>query len=156
MGARVLKCKPFLLGLRRSESPKRQAVFVFFVFGGQYILGGPWSQAFLAETVETGYENSNDRQHKGCVFLEKSKSGFQNPKKKNDCAFLGAIPKTDHESIKFTFWVGSTDQIQIRILEIHHLSILWERIWKKYFWQAVFRTKMAHNRCRKPKCTKRT
>ena len=86
--------------------------------------------------METGYENSNDRQHltvniKGASFWknpEKSKSGFQNPKKKNDCAFLGAIPKTDHESIKFTFWVGSTDQIQIRILEIHHLSILWERI----------------------------
>ena len=64
----------------------------------------------------------------GCVFLGKSRSGFPNP-------------KTDHESIKSTLRVDSLDQIQIRIFEIHKLSVFWERIWKKYFWQAVLRRK---------------
>ena len=64
----------------------------------------------------------------GCAFLGKSRSGFPNP-------------KTDHESIKSTLRVDSLDQIQIRIFEIHKLSVFWERIWKKYFWQAVFSKK---------------
>ena len=64
----------------------------------------------------------------GCVFLGKSRSGFPNP-------------KTDHESIKSILRVDSLDQIQIRIFEIHKLSVFWERVWKKYFWQAVFRRK---------------
>ena len=42
VGARVLKCKPF---------------FFFFVFGRQK---GSWSQAYLAETMETGHENLVD------------------------------------------------------------------------------------------------
>ena len=33
-------------------------------------------------------------------------------------------PKTDHESIKSTLKVDSTDQIPIRIFEIHNLSVL--------------------------------
>ena len=37
--------------------------------------------------------------------------------------FLGANPKTDHESIKSTLRVDSSDQIQIPIFEIHNLSV---------------------------------
>ena len=38
--------------------------------------------------------------------------------------------------------MGSSDQIQIWVFEIHNLSgFLGERISKKYFWQAVFRKK---------------
>ena len=70
---------------------------------------------------------------KGAVFLGKSKFGFPNPK--SDFAFLGANPKTDHESIKSTPWRDSSDQIHIRKFEIHNLGVF-------------FRTKMAHNSCR--------
>ena len=61
--------------------------------------------------------------------MGKSKSGFPNPKA--DFAFLvgGANLKADHESIKSTFSSDSSDQIQIRIFEIHNLSgFFWERI----------------------------
>ena len=58
---------------------------------------------------------------KGAVFLGKSKFGFPNPK--SDFAFLGANPKTDHESIKSTPWRDSSDQIQIRKFEIHNLGV---------------------------------
>ena len=54
-------------------------------------------------------------------------------------------PKTDHESIKSTLQVDSSDQIQIRIFEIHHLSFFWDKIQKKYFWQPVFHAKLVHN-----------
>ena len=37
--------------------------------------------------------------------------------------FGGANPKTDHESVKSTLRVDSSDQIQIRIFEIHNLSV---------------------------------
>ena len=48
-------------------------------------------------------------------------------------AFFWANAKTDHESIKSTLWVDSSNQIQIWIFEIHNLSILFlERISKKY------------------------
>ena len=53
--------------------------------------------------------------------------------------FLGQIQKTDHESIKSTLWVDSSDQIQIWIFEIHNLSVFWGgeggggRIWKSIF-----------------------
>ena len=46
---------------------------------------------------------------KGCVLGGKSKSGFPNPK--TDFAFFWA----NHESIKSTLRVDSSDQIQIRI-----------------------------------------
>ena len=49
-------------------------------------------------------------------FFGKSKSGFPNP-------------KTDHESIKSTLRVDSSDQIEIRIFEVRNLSVFfWERI----------------------------
>ena len=47
----------------------------------------------------------------GTFFGRKSK--FTHPK--TDLAFFWATPKTDHESIKSTFRVDSSDQIQIRI-----------------------------------------
>ena len=72
----------------------------------------------------------------GYVFLGKSKSAFPDPK--TNCAFFGANPKTDHESIKSTFRVDSSDQIQIRIFEIHNLSVFMGKDLKKYFWLAVF------------------
>ena len=58
----------------------------------------------------------------GAVFLGKSKSGFPNPN--TDFAGFWANPKTDHESIKSTLWVDSSDQIQIRIFETRNLSVL--------------------------------
>ena len=39
--------------------------------------------------------------------------------------FLGANRRRNHKSIKSTLWVDSSDQIQIRILEINNLSIFW-------------------------------
>ena len=71
----------------------------------------------------------------GCVFfLGKPKSAFPNPK--TVCAFFCATPKNSRSGwiiriisksgiLRFTIW-----------------TFFWERIWKKYFWQAVFRTKM--------------
>ena len=66
----------------------------------------------------------------GCVFSGKCKSGFP-------------YPKTDHESIKSTLRVDSSDQTQVRIFQIHNLNVFFGlgRIWKKYFWQAVFQRK---------------
>ena len=75
---------------------------------------------------------------KGGVFFfhwENPKAGF---------AFLGWIPKTDRESIKST----------LRVLQIKSKSgfvrfttsaFFWDKIRKKYFWQAVFHSKMLHN-----------
>ena len=48
--------------------------------------------------------------------IYESKSRFLNPK--TDFEFFWANPKTDHESIKSTLWVDSSDQIQIQIFEI--------------------------------------
>ena len=56
----------------------------------------------------------------GCVFSGKSISGFPNP-------------KTDHESIKSTLRVDCSDQIQIRIFEIHNLSVFLGKDLKNYF-----------------------
>jgi len=64
-------------------------------------------------------------------FLGKSKSGFLNQKR--DFAFFWANPKTDHESIKSTFRVDSSDQMQIRIFEIHNLSVFVGKDLKKVF-----------------------
>ena len=75
----------------------------------------------------------------GWVFSRKSKYGFPNPK--TDFEFFGAYPKTDHESIKSTLRVDYSDQIQIRIFEIHNLSVFLGKDLKNYFWQAVFRKK---------------
>ena len=49
------------------------------------------------------------------IRISESKSGF--------CVFGGTNPKADHESIKSTFSSDSSDQIQIRIFEIHNLSV---------------------------------
>ena len=65
----------------------------------------------------------------GCVFFGKSKSGFPNPK--TDFASFWANRKTDHESIKSTLRVDSSDQIQIRIFEIHNLSVFLGKDFKK-------------------------
>ena len=65
----------------------------------------------------------------GCVFLGKSESGSRNPKA--DFAFLGANPKTDHESIKSTLWVDSSDQIHIWNFAIHNLSVFLGKDLKK-------------------------
>lgn len=47
--------------------------------------------------------------------------------------FLGQIQKKDHESMKSTSYVDSSDQIQMRICEFHSLFVFWERIWTKNF-----------------------
>ena len=52
-------------------------------------------------------------------FFGTSKSGTPNP-------------KTDHDSIKSTLRVDSSDQIQIRIFEIHNLSgFFLEKVFEK-------------------------
>ena len=61
-------------------------------------------------------------------FFKKSKSGFPNP-------------KTDHESIESTLRVDSLDQIQIRIFEIHNLSIFLGKDLKKVFLTSGFSKK---------------
>ena len=63
--------------------------------------------------------------------MGKSQSGFPNPK--TDFTFFWANPKTDHESIKSTLRVDSSDQIQIRIVEIHNLSVFGGKDLKKVF-----------------------
>ena len=81
-------------------------------------------------------------------FFGKSKSGFPNPKA--DLAFFWANPKTDHESIKSTLRVDSSDQIQIRIFEIHNLSVFLGKDLKKVFLTSGFlkKKKGVCNRCR--------
>ena len=63
--------------------------------------------------------------------ISESKSGFPNPK--TDFEFFGANPNTDYESIKSTLRVDSSDQIQIRIFEIHNLSVILGKDRKKVF-----------------------
>ena len=72
-------------------------------------------------------------------FLGKSKAGFPNPKK--DFAFFWPNPKTDHESIKSTLRVDSSDQIQIRNFEIHNLSVFWGKGLKKVLLTSGFSKK---------------
>ena len=75
----------------------------------------------------------------GCVFLGKSESGIRNPTAA--FAFVGANPKTDHESIKSTLWVDSSDQIHIWIFEIHNLSVFLGKDLKKVILTSGFRNK---------------
>ena len=76
------------------------------------------------------------------IRVSESKHGF--------CVFWGANPKTDHESIKSTQHSGWILRIKSKsgFLRLAIWTFFWERIWKQYFCQAVFRTKMVHNRCR--------
>ena len=71
--------------------------------------------------------------------MGKSRSGFPNPK--TDFAFLGANLNTDHESIKSTLRVDSLDQIQIRIFEIHKLSVFGKGFEKSIFDKRLFEEK---------------
>ena len=57
---------------------------------------------------------------KGAFFWENPNPDFRIQKR--IFAFFWANPKTDHESIKSTLGVDFSDQIQIRIFEIHNLS----------------------------------
>ena len=72
-------------------------------------------------------------------FSGKSKSGFPNPN--TDFEFFWANPKTDHESIKSTLRVDSSDQIQIQIFEIHNLSVFLGKDSKKVFLTSGFSKK---------------
>ena len=74
-------------------------------------------------------------------FLGKSKSGFSNPK--TDFSFFWANPKTDHGSVKSTLWVDSSDQIQIRIFEIHNLSVCLGKDLKK----SIFDKRFSEQKC---------
>ena len=84
----------------------------------------------------------------GCVFPGKSKSGFPNPNPNPDfriqkriLSFFWANPKTDHEFIKSTLRVDSSDQIQIQIFEIHNLSVFLGKDLKKVFLTSGFSKK---------------
>ena len=52
-----------------------------------------------------------------------------------------ANPKTDHESVKSTLWVDSSDQIQIRIFEIHNLSVFFGKGFEKNILTSCFPNK---------------
>ena len=73
------------------------------------------------------------------IRIPESKSGFANPK--TDFEFFGANPKTDHESRKSTLRVDSSDQIQVRIFEIHNLSVFLGKDLKKIFLTSGFSKK---------------
>ena len=79
----------------------------------------------------------------------KSKPWFPNPK--TYFAFFWANPKMNRESIKINPHSGWISQIKFWDSQSESVSF-WGgggrgRIWKKFFWQAVFRTKMVHNKC---------
>ena len=63
------------------------------------------------------------------IRISESKNGF--------CAFLANL-KTDHELIKSTIWVDSSNQIQIRIFEIHSLRCFLGKDLKKVFLTSGF------------------
>ena len=73
------------------------------------------------------------------VFCGKIQSGFPNPKK--DFAFVWANPELDHEPLKSTLWVDSSDQIQIRIFEIPNLCVFLGKDLKKVFLTSGFLNK---------------
>ena len=66
---------------------------------------------------------TNHNQKKGAFFGDNPNPDFRIPKR--ILRFLGANRRRNHKSIKSTLWVDSSDQIQIRILEINNLSIFW-------------------------------
>ena len=74
------------------------------------------------------------------IRISESKSGFPNPKTDFECFW--AYPKTDHEFIKSTLRVDSSDQIQIRIFEIHNLSVFLGKDLKSIFDKQFFAKKM--------------
>ena len=74
------------------------------------------------------------------IRISESKSGFPNPK--TDVERFWAYPKTDHEFIKSTLRVDSSDQIQIRIFEIHNLSVFLGKDLKSIFDKQFFAKKM--------------
>ena len=77
--------------------------------------------------------------------MGKSKSGFPNPK--TDFAFFGTNRKMDHEAIKSTLRMDSSDQIQIRIFEIHNLSVFLGTDLKKVFLTSG-KKEIVRDRCR--------
>ena len=74
------------------------------------------------------------------IRISGSKSGFPNPKTDFECFW--AYPKPDHEFIKSTLRVDSSNQIQIRILEIHNLSVFLGKDLKSIFDKRFFAKKM--------------
>ena len=90
----------------------------------------------------------------GCVFSGKFKYGFPNPnpdfriQKRIDFEFFWGKSKNDHESIKSTLRVDSSDQIQIQIFEIHNLSVfLGKDLKKEFFDKRFFAKKNGLNLC---------
>ena len=76
---------------------------------------------------------------------------------KNGVCVFWANPKTDHESIKSTLWVDSSNQIQIWMFEIHNLSVFFgggrgggkgKDLKKVFLTSGVNPTNMIHHRCR--------
>ena len=69
---------------------------------------------------------------KNQIWISESKNGF---------LLILANARTDHESIKSTLRVDSSDQIQIRIFEIHNQSVFLEKDLKKVFLTSGFLNK---------------
>ena len=66
-------------------------------------------------------EVTNHKQIKGGFFRDNPNPDFRI--QKPNLRFLGPVQEGIILSIKSTLWVDSSDQIQIRILEIHNLSV---------------------------------
>ena len=73
-------------------------------------------------------------------FFGKSKYGFPNPKTDFECFW--AYPKTDHEFIKSTLRVDSSDSIEILNFGIHNLSVFLGKDLKSIFDKRFFAKKM--------------
>ena len=82
----------------------------------------------------------------GAFFWENPNPDFRIQKR--ILRFFWANPKTDHESIKSTPWEDFSDQIQIRIFDIHNLGVFLGKDVKKVFFTSGFPNIMVHNRCR--------
>ena len=66
---------------------------------------------------------------RGCVFVGKIQIRI--------LRFWGANPKTAHESLKSRLRADSSDQIQIRIFQVHNLSVFLGQDLKKVFLTSV-------------------
>ena len=73
----------------------------------------------------------------------KVRAGFRAGRKYGVCGCVfWANPKTDHESIKSTLWVDTSNQIQIWIFEIHNQSVFF--FWKGFQKSIQFDKRFSH------------
>ena len=88
----------------------------------------------ITVSIETVIESNKQRALFGKIQKRILCFGGQIQKRIMNPWFSGWILRIKSKSgfLRFTFTIW---------------AFFWERIWKKYFWQAVFRTRMVHNKC---------